>query len=147
MGILLVRHSDAVGASDDIDDTARWLTEAGRARAQQVARALSERGLRFDVFVSSPRVRAVQTAELFAAAVGFTGAIAVLPSLSFAEPAQRAADDLSALVGNVAAFGHMPTLAETSRLLGGPSSGFAPSEAVWIERGRAVFSLRPEPRR
>ena len=145
MGILLVRHSDAVSDTGAIDDAARWLTPRGRARALASARSLAGRGLSFDRFVASPRVRAIQTAELYAHVLGFTGVVECLPSLSFTEPPHEAVAALSALTGNVAAFGHMPTIADIARVLGheNQARSMATSEAVWIDAGRVVFRLPP----
>jgi phosphohistidine phosphatase len=145
MGILLVRHSDAVDGGGELDDAARWLSARGRTRARASARALAAKGLSFDRFVASPRVRAVQTAELYAEALGFRGVVESLPALSFSEPAEDAIEALGALSGNIAAFGHMPTLADIVRALGHEKQarGMATSEAVWIENGRVVFRLPP----
>src|SRR4051794_39287485 len=117
MGLLLVRHSDAAQASGNVDDAARWLTAGGRAKAESVAQELRKKGLQFTRFATSPRVRAVQTAEIFAHALGFRGPFMALPSLSYTAPAQQAARDLAALDGHIAAFGHMPTLADIVQLL------------------------------
>src|SRR5688500_4515775 len=105
MGILLVRHSDAVEGGGDVDDAARWLSLAGRARALASADKLRAKhcsradarastALTFSRFVTSPRVRAVQTAELYARTLGFTGSVESLPALSFSEPAQHAVEAL-----------------------------------------------------
>ena len=146
MGILLVRHSDAVEGGGDVDDTARWLSLAGRKRALASAEKLLGKGLTFTRFVTSPRVRAVQTAELYAQVLGFAGSVESLPALSFSEPAARAAEALRAYQGNVAAFGHMPTIAEIVMRLAGEARAvaMATSEAVFIERGRVAWRLSPE---
>lgn len=146
MGILLVRHSDAVPDNGEVDDAARWLLPAGRARALRAAEKLRAKGLTFERFLTSPRVRAVQTAELYARVLGFAGAIESLPALSFTVPAERAAEALRVYQGNVAAFGHMPTIAEIVQQLSGEARALpmSTSEAVWIERGRVVFRLPPE---
>jgi phosphohistidine phosphatase len=146
MGILLVRHADAVEGGGDVDDAARWLSLAGRARALAAAHTLGQKGLTFTRFLASPRVRAVQTAELYARVLGFGGAVESLPALSFTVPAERAVEALRAYRGNVAAFGHMPTIAEIVQRLSGEARAvsLATSEAVWIERGRVVWRLSPE---
>jgi phosphohistidine phosphatase len=146
MGLLLVRHADAVEGGGELDDAARWLSLAGRKRALSSAEALREKGLRFDRFLASPRVRAVQTAELYARVLGFTGAVESLPALSFTVSAERAAEALRAYQGDVAAFGHMPTIAEIVQRLAGEARPvpLATSEAVFIERGRVVWRLAPE---
>lgn len=146
MGILLVRHSDAVEGGGGMDDAARWLSAGGRARARAAAQLLRGKGLRFDRFLTSPRVRAVQTAEIYAQVLGFRGPVEALPELSFSEPAADAARTLGALDGDVAAFGHMPTIAEIVQLLAGEPRprALATSEAVWIEDGTVQFRLEPE---
>jgi phosphohistidine phosphatase len=146
MGILLVRHSDAVEGGGGIDDAARWLSGAGRARAHAAAKLLRGKGLAFDRFLASPRMRAVQTAEIYAQVLGFRGPVEALPELSFSEPAADAARALGELEGNVAAFGHMPTIAEIVQLLTKESRArpLVTSEAVWIEGGQVAFRLEPE---
>jgi phosphohistidine phosphatase len=145
MGILLVRHSDAVEGGGEVDDSARWLSARGRTRALASARALLTKNLSFDRFVTSPRVRAVQTAELYARVLGFGGVVESLPALSFSEPAEDGVEALKSLSGNIVAFGHMPTLADIVRGLGHEKQARAmsTSEAVWIEGGRVVFRLPP----
>jgi phosphohistidine phosphatase SixA len=144
MGLLLVRHADAVEGGGEIDDAARWLSAEGRARARKVGAALAEKGLIFTKFVTSPRVRAVQTAEIFAFELDFPGPIEVIPALSFTMPAARAREALARLGGNVAAFGHMPTIGELCTMLAPQaSSSFAASEAVFLEDGQVRFRLDP----
>jgi phosphohistidine phosphatase len=145
-GILLVRHADAVEGGGDVDDAARWLSLAGRGRALASAQRLRMKGVIFERFLASPRVRAVQTAELYARVLGFAGAVESLPALSFTVPAQQAVEALRAYKGNVAAFGHMPTLAEIVQRLSGEAraKSLATSEAVWIESGRVQWRLPPE---
>lgn len=147
MGILLVRHADAVEGGGEIDDSARWLSPAGRDRARTVAalvgRELATRGLTFAHFLASPRVRAVQTAELFAGSLGFAGPIEIVPALSFTVPAQRAQQALKRFSGStIAVFGHMPTLGDLCMLLAERADpSFAPAEAVLVEQGQVSFRL------
>ncbi len=144
MGLLLVRHSDAAQAAGQTDDFARSLTKSGRDKARAVALSLKQRGVQFDRFVTSPRVRAVQTAEIFAHVLGFSDAVISLPSLSYTVPAELAVRELSALSGHVAAFGHMPTLGEIAQLLTRSRTvSFATAEAVWIENGKLVWAIDP----
>ena len=48
------------------------LTHKGRRQSERLGRFLGERGIRPDVIVSSPKVRALQTAEIVAAALDMT---------------------------------------------------------------------------
>ena len=77
--VTLIRHAEA--GDDAPSDETRALTARGRADARRVGRALAKRGVRFAAMSSSPLVRAVQTAEIVAAAVGYRGRIVCTPLL------------------------------------------------------------------
>lgn len=62
--LLLLRHGIAEERSEDLDDGSRPLTAAGRERTALVLQRLLELDLRAEVLLSSPLVRARQTAEL-----------------------------------------------------------------------------------
>lgn len=67
MKILLLRHGPATDPADmprDADDAARPLTERGRLRTARALRAMASLGVRPDVILCSPLVRARQTADL-----------------------------------------------------------------------------------
>jgi phosphohistidine phosphatase len=65
--LYLVRHAIAAERSDDIpDDSARPLTSRGVQRFRRVAAGLRALGVSVDVVLTSPLVRAKQTAELLA---------------------------------------------------------------------------------
>lgn len=59
--IWLLRHAEA---ADGEPDAERPLTEKGQRQARTAGRALAAMEVRIDACVSSPKVRAVQTAEL-----------------------------------------------------------------------------------
>ncbi len=72
MRLILMRHGEA-GDSDPQrwpDDRDRPLTEAGRGEHRAVASALRRMGLVFDRLLSSPLVRARQTAQITAEVYG-----------------------------------------------------------------------------
>lgn len=146
MGILLVRHAEAVQEQAGIDDVERWLSSRGRAQAHEVAQTVRSKGLALSRFVASPRVRAVQTAELFAHELGFLGVVESLPALSFTVPAEHAARELKRLgaVQHVAAFGHMPTISEIAgRITNETRGGLSLCEALWIDQGKVVWAVAP----
>ena len=64
------------------------LTIRGRADTRRLGRVLARRGVRFTLIVTSPLVRAVQTAEIVAAAVGYRGR---MPASDLLEPEAAAA--------------------------------------------------------
>lgn len=69
--LYLLRHADA-GDPDAWpgDDAERPLSKKGRRQAEALGRFLAGRGVEFDSIISSPKKRALQTAELVAAASG-----------------------------------------------------------------------------
>jgi phosphohistidine phosphatase len=71
--IHLLRHAHAGDAFEWIgDDDLRPLTKKGRQQSQRLGAFLEAHAVRPDVIVSSPLVRARQTAEIVAEALGMT---------------------------------------------------------------------------
>ncbi|HUF00450.1 MAG TPA: phosphohistidine phosphatase SixA, partial [Anaerolineales bacterium] len=68
MNLYIIRHAIAVdeATSDYASDSERPLTDKGRKKMRQIARALRHLGVKFDVILSSPYVRACETAEILA---------------------------------------------------------------------------------
>jgi phosphohistidine phosphatase len=61
--IWLLRHGDAEH-TEGMTDAERELTKKGERQARDAGRALKELGVKLDVCLTSPKVRARQTAEL-----------------------------------------------------------------------------------
>jgi phosphohistidine phosphatase len=69
----LLRHAHAGDAYEWTgDDRLRPLTAKGRRQTERLGRFLESHGVRPDVIVSSPLVRAQQTAEIMATTLGMT---------------------------------------------------------------------------
>lgn len=66
MVLYVLRHAEAVAASDTLQDGWRYLTAKGRASAEKVSSSIAERGPKPRLIISSPLARAVQTAEIAA---------------------------------------------------------------------------------
>ncbi len=64
--LYLIRHGIAVERGSYAQDGDRPLTEIGRQKTRKVAQRLSELDLRFDLILTSPLVRARQTADILA---------------------------------------------------------------------------------
>jgi phosphohistidine phosphatase len=75
MRVTLIRHAEA--GDDAPSDGERTLTLRGRGDARRMGRALARRGIELDLLISSPLVRAVQTAEIVAAAVDYRARVEV----------------------------------------------------------------------
>ena len=106
----VLRHGDAEDPGPGTDDFDRNLTSTGREEATAAGRALVATGVKPDLVLSSPRVRARQTAELATAELGIGFEIHEPLSGGF-----RAEDALSVLAERdgetVLLVGHMPDLA------------------------------------
>ena len=68
MNLYIIRHAIAVdeATSDYPSDSERPLTDKGRKKMRQIAKALRHLGVEFDLILSSPYVRACETAEILA---------------------------------------------------------------------------------
>jgi phosphohistidine phosphatase len=64
MELFLIRHGIAADPQLYTDDRERPLTVEGRQKTAKVAQRLHHLGLRFDLILTSPLVRAKQTAEI-----------------------------------------------------------------------------------
>ena len=73
MDLYIVRHGIAIDREDPKSPTEpeRFLTEEGIEKTKQVAKAIAALGLHADLMVSSPYVRAMQTAAIFAKALDY----------------------------------------------------------------------------
>jgi phosphohistidine phosphatase len=73
MQLYIVRHGIAIDREDPKcpPDPQRYLTEEGIEKTKQVAKGLAALGVTADLLLSSPYVRAAQTAEIFAAALDY----------------------------------------------------------------------------
>jgi phosphohistidine phosphatase len=119
--LYLVRHGVAAERGDEWpDDTKRPLVPRGIARLRRSARGLQALGLHFDVILTSPLVRARQTAEILAA--GFTPKppVRTIDSLAPGSAYAGFLDDLGTHTRGtaIACVGHEPDLGElAARLL------------------------------
>ena len=112
MEIYLVRHGIAEEGHEKLRDGSRALTDKGRRRFQKTARAFGKLGRKLDLILTSPLVRAVQTAEILAGETRH-GDVAVLEELDpkfEAEAVRSALAKRSGASGSVALVGHEPQL-------------------------------------
>jgi phosphohistidine phosphatase SixA len=72
MNLFLLRHAIAVepGALSGASDAARPLSPEGKEKMRKIARGMKALDLSFDLILSSPYVRARETAEIVAASSG-----------------------------------------------------------------------------
>lgn len=80
--IYFIRHGIAEEAEKYTQDADRPLTEAGKRKTRKVATRLSELNLSFDLILTSPLLRARQTADILFAA-GLSSHVEESPELAF----------------------------------------------------------------
>jgi phosphohistidine phosphatase len=122
MRITLIRHGAAGEAASDED---RALTTKGRAAVRRVAGALARRKVRFDLVVTSPLVRAVQTAEIIVQRLAYAGEVVIDRRLVPEASPARLLAFLRALDSEtrVALVAHEPILSEVACAVLGRSLG------------------------
>jgi phosphohistidine phosphatase len=125
MKLYLVRHAIAEDSAGYEDDSLRTLTEKGRERMKRIAAALKEIGVGPDLIVSSPYVRASQTASILAKALKYREEIAYSDSLM---PMGGADDMIGEInekysVDELMLVGHEPSLSSLAGILLAGSAG------------------------
>jgi phosphohistidine phosphatase len=115
--VTLIRHAEA--GDDAPRDESRALTVRGRTDARRLGRALDGRGVRFSLVVTSPLVRAVQTAEIVAAAVKYRGRVIASDILIPDAPVSRVVAFLrtAAAEKGIALVAHEPILSALAAAL------------------------------
>ena len=118
--LYLLRHGIAVDpGSSGMPDDARPLTEKGIKRMRQIARGLRTLDLELEPIVTSPLVRAKETAEIVADALGIERPArdverARRPALT---PRRSSAGCVSRTEERLMLVGHNPTLSDLVSLL------------------------------
>jgi phosphohistidine phosphatase len=136
MMLWLLRHGDAADGSPDAE---RPLTDKGRRQGEAVGAALKALGVDLDACLTSPKVRAVETAKLACAPLG------VEPEL---EPKLAGgpfdAQALAAGLGDdVLLVGHDPDFSMAVHSLTGAQVRMKKGGLAGIEKGELMVLLRP----
>ncbi|MFL5860851.1 MAG: SixA phosphatase family protein [Solirubrobacteraceae bacterium] len=131
----LLRHTEA---ADGTPDDERPLTEGGVTQAKDIGDALARLGVTLDACLSSPKLRAVQTAQYACAPLGVE--VTTDRRLS-GEPFD--ASDLVAGLGDVLLVGHDPSFTLTLHDLTGVQARMKKGGLAGISKGELVVLLRP----
>lgn len=134
MELYVLRHAIAVDATPTSRDAERALTEEGRERMRRSTRCWDGLGVVVDVILTSPLVRARQTAEIAALALGIADRVDVCPPLApGASPAElvRALGERCTEEHRAMLVGHEPDLGRLISLLvcGDDGGGFRMKKA------------------
>jgi len=131
----LLRHAEAI---DGLPDDERPLSERGIRQAESAGRALAHLGTRIDACLTSPKRRAVQTAQLACDPLGVTPAVE--PALA-GEPFDPAV--LTAGLQDILLVGHDPSFSLVLHDLTGAQSRMRKGGLAAIAKGELVVLLRP----
>ena len=111
MEIFIIRHGVAADLDKEIaEESFRYLTIHGRNHCRIVAQRLKDMKINFDAIFSSPLVRAVQTAEVFASVLKYNDEIKTAIELIGGSPYTRFLNLLKrhSHFSRIAIFGHAP---------------------------------------
>jgi len=119
MILYILRHGIAEDEAPKGDDRARRLTPRGRAKMRATAEGMHKLGLRFDVILTSPLVRAVETAAILAGVYAGKPAPQELPALAAGTPPAETVRALRPFArhDHVVIVGHEPGLSGVASLL------------------------------
>lgn len=131
----LLRHAEA---EDGLPDDERPLTERGATHADAAGQALAILGVHLDACLSSPKLRAVQTAERACEPLGV--AVTIEPALS-GEPFD--VRELTAGLGDVLLVGHDPSFSLLLHDLTGTQARMKKGGLAAISKGELVMLVRP----
>jgi phosphohistidine phosphatase len=133
----LLRHGDAADGSPDAE---RPLTEKGERQSRHAGRALAALGVKLDACLTSPKVRAAETARLACEPLGI-------------EPQHEPklaggpfdAEALAAGLGdNVLLVGHDPDFSMAVHALTGAQVRMKKGGLAGVEKGELMVLLRPK---
>ncbi len=120
--LYLIRHGVAAERGDDYpDDSKRPLTGGGISRLRKEAKALDEMEIGFDHVISSPLVRARQTADVFVEMLKSKPSLSQSDALAPAGTPTAVMQELAKYLrkGRIALVGHEPNMGElAARLIG-----------------------------
>lgn len=139
MHLILLRHGKAEEIHPE-GDFSRALVEKGRKQARRAAKLLKAADMLPDIVLTSPLVRARQTAEEFCNTAGIPGAT-IQGWLACGLAPETAMTELAAFhdFKSVAIVGHEPDFSEFIQWILGSSGG-----SIEVKKG-AIVSLRVSP--
>jgi phosphohistidine phosphatase len=141
MNLYLMRHAIAAEPDGTIEDSQRPLTKEGRKKLQKIARNLKKLDISFDLVITSPYLRARQTADVVADELNLKS-VQVIESehlISFASAGELVEEINSTHpVDNLLLVGHEPSL---SQLIGMLVAGDASVSITMKKAGLCKLSL------
>ena len=119
--LFLMRHAKSSWKDDSLADHERPLKKRGKKDIKLIAKVIKKNDLKPDLIITSSAVRAKETAELLAEAIGFKGKIVVSDNLYMGEPSDymEILTDIKEKFGSVLIVGHNPGLEAYLQIIDG----------------------------
>ena len=158
--LYLVRHAKSSWDHPGLSDAERPLMEKGIRKSKRVIEALLEKKIVPDLMISSPAVRAIETARIFASGLGYPEEKIVVERNIYEGYYDHIFDIIygtSNKVESLMLFGHNPTFSNLANLFVHPGVEDMPTSAVvaisfdtdkWEDvpnsKSRLLFMLTPK---
>ena len=133
--IWLLRHGDAADGSPDAE---RPLTGKGEDQARAAGAALKKLGVKIDACLSSPKLRAADTAKLACQPLGVD--VQLEPRLA---GGPFHAEELAAGLGQVLLVGHDPDFSTAVHDMTGAQVRMKKGGLAAVDTGELIVMLRP----
>jgi phosphohistidine phosphatase len=137
--IWFLRHGDAEQGDPGQPDSDRRLTKKGQRQSRVAGRALAALGVNFDACLSSPKVRAAETARIACAELGLE--VTLEPALAGGDFDARA---LTAGYGDVLLVGHEPDFSSAIHELTGGRGQMKKGGLAAVDERELHSLLRPK---
>ena len=147
MELYILRHGIAEDARAGSPDSARELTDEGREKVAAVARMARRAGVEPSLIMSSPYIRAVQTAKAAADEFGYSGHLLKTEALVPFGTAKGVWDELRdhASESSVLLAGHEPLLSLlVAHLLASPAMQVEMKKATLVRIDLSAASAAPK---
>jgi phosphohistidine phosphatase len=124
--LIFIRHATAIDRDSGIADARRYLTPEGRSYFRKTARTMRDQGVAPDLILTSPLLRAIQTADILAERLKYAGELVAADELEpgFHLPGLERLLASIGDAGEVCFVGHDPDLSHLVVTLLGLPHGF-----------------------
>ncbi|ABQ26821.1 phosphohistidine phosphatase SixA [Geotalea uraniireducens] len=135
MKLYIVRHAAAIERNAEVPEEQRYLTPEGRDLIRKTARTLLQKKVNPDLILTSPLIRAVQTADILAETLSYDGSLQVTDELApgFGMVALRKVLDAFPTVQELVLVGHEPDLSQVISSLLSLPGGFNLKKGVGVK--------------
>lgn len=135
MKLYIVRHAAAIERTAEVPEEQRYLTPEGRAFFRRTARTMLQKKVRPDLILTSPLIRAVQTADILAETLSYDSSLQVADELSpgFDMVGLRKVLDAFPGIQELVLVGHEPDLSQVVSSLLSLPGGFSLKKGVGVK--------------